>query len=384
MEPLEFADLLETIYAAALEPGGWRGLVRPLAGFVGATGCTLQWRDPAFRVAESVVSSVDVDEAGVAAYVGHYARLDPWAGGWLQRGRPGVFYGADLTGGTSIAETEYYRDFARRYGMFHLIGGTLHPFGQSSGPVAASFHRPFDATDFDAQAMQRLRRVMPHLKNALQTSRALADAQMQREASQAALGRLGLGLLLVGEGERIVFANPEAEWLLREGLVLAAPNGRLRANDPERQSALAEMLRRAVTLAQGGEGPAADLLTLPRPDEAPLTLLVAPLIVAPAWAGFSHPVAAVFAYDSSRHRKPALPALIALYRFTRAEGRLVEALVAGERIGDYAERNEISINTANTQLKQAFAKTGTHRQSELIAVLLRDLVLRIAAGTGGN
>jgi DNA-binding CsgD family transcriptional regulator len=69
-------------------------------------------------------------------------------------------------------------------------------------------------------------------------------------------------------------------------------------------------------------------------------------------------------------------ALIELYGLTPAEARLMAALVDGERLEDYAERQQISINTARTQSKQVFAKTGHGRQADLIREVLANLALR--------
>ena len=59
-----------------------------------------------------------------------------------------------------------------------------------------------------------------------------------------------------------------------------------------------------------------------------------------------------------------------VHKLTPSETRLVAALAKGERLNDYALRNEVSTNTVKTQLKSIFQKTGHTRQSELI----RDVV----------
>jgi DNA-binding CsgD family transcriptional regulator len=69
-----------------------------------------------------------------------------------------------------------------------------------------------------------------------------------------------------------------------------------------------------------------------------------------------------------------------LYRFTSAEARLVEALLQGERIADYADRVGISINTANTQLKHVFTKTETNRQADLMRQMFSDPIASMVAG----
>jgi DNA-binding CsgD family transcriptional regulator len=57
------------------------------------------------------------------------------------------------------------------------------------------------------------------------------------------------------------------------------------------------------------------------------------------------------------------------------------ALVDGERLDDYADRQQISINTARTQLKQIFAKTGHGRQADLIREALANPALKVTTRT---
>lgn len=76
--------------------------------------------------------------------------------------------------------------------------------------------------------------------------------------------------------------------------------------------------------------------------------------------------------------KQALEAVADLYGLTPAEARLVEALLGGETVAEYAERAGVSANTAKTQLKRVFAKTGCGRQAELVAAVLDNPVLRAA------
>jgi hypothetical protein len=44
---------------------------------------------------------------------------------------------------------------------------------------------------------------------------------------------------------------------------------------------------------------------------------------------------------------------------------------AGESVELAAERLDVSVSTARTQLKAVFAKTNTHRQAELVALIGR-------------
>lgn len=66
---------------------------------------------------------------------------------------------------------------------------------------------------------------------------------------------------------------------------------------------------------------------------------------------------------------PQAAILMGLFDFSPAEVKLAIALVSGASINDAALQNNVTVKTARTYLERIFAKTGTHRQSELVALL---------------
>ena len=60
-----------------------------------------------------------------------------------------------------------------------------------------------------------------------------------------------------------------------------------------------------------------------------------------------------------------------VFRLTQAEARLATQLARGESLENVADQFGIGKETARSQLKSIFAKTGVHRQAELVAVLAK-------------
>jgi DNA-binding CsgD family transcriptional regulator len=71
--------------------------------------------------------------------------------------------------------------------------------------------------------------------------------------------------------------------------------------------------------------------------------------------------------------KPGPPAAILAktFRLTPAEAKLASVIARGASPGIAAGELKISRETARNQLKSVFAKTDTHRQSELVALILQ-------------
>jgi DNA-binding CsgD family transcriptional regulator len=65
--------------------------------------------------------------------------------------------------------------------------------------------------------------------------------------------------------------------------------------------------------------------------------------------------------------------VLALQRFhglTRAEARVATRLAEGMTVAEIARDLDVGIETIRSHLKQAFAKTGSGRQAELVRVVL--------------
>jgi DNA-binding CsgD family transcriptional regulator len=74
------------------------------------------------------------------------------------------------------------------------------------------------------------------------------------------------------------------------------------------------------------------------------------------------------------HREHSLPTVAVLeerFGLTRAEGRVVRRLVSGRSLNEIARELKVGDETVRTHAKRAMQKTDTHRQAELVALVLR-------------
>lgn len=60
-----------------------------------------------------------------------------------------------------------------------------------------------------------------------------------------------------------------------------------------------------------------------------------------------------------------------LFDLTAAEARLAQLLACGDSIDEVAQKLDIKMSTARTQLAAVFSKTDTRRQAKLVALLGR-------------
>jgi DNA-binding CsgD family transcriptional regulator len=92
------------------------------------------------------------------------------------------------------------------------------------------------------------------------------------------------------------------------------------------------------------------------------------------------PQAAALLLIHDPDRAVAMPPerLVRVYGLTPAEAKLAAALAGGASLGAYADNARITIGTARWYLKQVLAKTGAHRQSDLV----RQVVMTAGAAAG--
>ncbi len=73
--------------------------------------------------------------------------------------------------------------------------------------------------------------------------------------------------------------------------------------------------------------------------------------------------------DQDRSRNAVAPAAMA-FGITPAQARLASLIVDGKDLVEAAAILGISVNTARTQLKRMFKKTGSHSQPTLVRAIL--------------
>jgi DNA-binding CsgD family transcriptional regulator/PAS domain-containing protein len=209
--------------------------------------------------------------------------------------------------------------------------------------------------DFRALDSAQLSALAPHLPQAMAIWQRLARERARAELHQRIAAGMGAGWLVFDAGGMVLDHSATAADLLHAtpGLRLDA---RLRQSDPFGERALAEALERARS------GPVA--LELARAPRMYLLLTPAP----PPWpAG-----ACLGVLRQQDHAPQPGPALIAqTYGLSLGEARLALALCQGASLAEAAVALGFTLETARNYSKKIYAATGTRRQGELIALLLR-------------
>lgn len=374
MDLQQFSALVESLYEAALNPEGWRRVAPDLARAFHSGSCAIQLRNLANGQTVILSNTDNYDAKALADYEAHYYAIDPYVDAALKIDFGVPVVGSHLVDGNKMLNSELYADWGKGIGVFHLTGAMM---AVDAGAMAGiGIHRAYGNEDYTEDDRQAVGLLLPHLTRALQMYRRLNGLERQGGIGMAALEALAVGVMVVNAAGKLLFSNTVAERLLQKGQGIAVSHGHLRAQFGDRNLVLQQTIREAIA-GFSGRSSHAGMLTMPRREGLPLSLLVCPAPGYRVGADRLQAAAIIFVNNPDDRITPAEAALTTQFSLTPAEARLTAALLDGEHLDDYATRTGLSPHTVKTQLKAIFAKTGCGRQADLVRVVLSNPVLRM-------
>jgi DNA-binding CsgD family transcriptional regulator len=362
--------LIGQVYDAALDEALWTALAPKIAQSFGSSSAAVLIQSKSKGKPQFLSRTSNLTAPLMAEYEAYYWQHDVWASRAAELGMSRVFASKDLVSDASLERTEFCQDWLRRTGNFYLLGSVFPIAGDDIAVLG--IHRERALGGYRENDKGPVAMFLAHLRRALQIRRQLAASSIERSASLDALERTGIATIVVGCGGQILYANRRAESILREGDAIHAIGGRLAVRGQSVNGRLACLIDEAVKTASGQGTSAGGALSVEREDRLPITMLVAPFRPARNALGASSPSAIVFIRDPEQPM-PSSQALRGLFGLTAAEANIAAALGEGLSLDSIAASQHVSLNTARTHLKNILAKTGTRRQAELVALLLRSV-----------
>lgn len=260
---------------------------------------------------------------------------------------------------------DYYNDpvylvFGKRFDAGFGTGtNVLSPTGHNIG---IRFARRLGGLPTQRATAQRLDLLRPHLARAALMAERWAK---QRATTQVrTLEAMGMAAAALTRAGKLVVANANFEAL--STLFSFAAFGRLRLNRTALDARFAEAL---AQLQAGEEIKSARSIPAPAHDGAP------PLVIhlLPIWKQGRDVFGAadLLLIVTPLNRQLLLPIdlLRGLFDLTPAESTLTRNILAGDTLEAVAQKSGLAINTLRKRLKSVFAKTGAHRQADLVALL---------------
>lgn len=397
---MDAADqLIEDIYDAVTFPERWGGVLERLCALTDATHGFLFTAAPRHdSLTAALWARHNITDRQLADYTTHFRHRDVWANAAAARGllnRCVVRRGEELVPDAVLRRSAFFNELLRDHGMGRLCALTLSDGGElSSVQPVLSLHRPPDASPFPDETVRLLQDCAPHLQRAMRLRvRLLAGRDGREEArwSGRAIDRLPMGVALLDAAGRVAGLNRAGQAMIDGWDGLRLVQGRLQAEQGGEARRLAHLLEAAVSSGGKGasarRGEAADLRVSRPSGRAPYLLSVLPLSPEAAGpfddadgggsgrGGGARIRAMVYIVDPAVVAPGLGRRLGALFGLTAVEAGLVADLLADLTPAEVGERRGVAISTVRSQLRSVFAKTGTTRQSELMNLVNRCLML---------
>lgn len=224
-----------------------------------------------------------------------------------------------------------------------------------------TLHRQLPEQAFSAQEIQQLDQLAPHLQQAFSLFQQIHHGRHQASTLHASLDFINHPAMLYDERAKLVGINTKASKILPLHPVLGLSDSRLQFRCARLTQRFNQLLlktvhshpnQRSYTMAISQTSP-------------PLTLLMVP-----ATSEYQGRGALVYLYEREYRATINSALLISLFGLTASEAQLCELLALGLSREEIAEHTRRSIHTVRDHIKAIFSKTGTSRQSDLIAILL--------------
>jgi len=364
----EALQLVQSIYNVVLGHEDWPSVLQKISAASGSHSGLLRMVD-CRQAAISFVSAFGYDPARLENYRNHFIHLDPYRD-YLAAAPAGTLLQSDQFVPLSERQkTEYFNDYERPDDRYHALGS---PLGREQDFLLyLGLSRGQRAGPYDAETLDFIRSLLPHMLRAVQIQRLIGSAVDAQRLSEASLDRLRIGVVLMDSVLRVRFANSAA---LAQAKTFGLSLGKsgLALPSPHFNDRLQRLLNGALSAKPPSSPDPGGDLTFARPGIGALQLRVFPLMNdEPGLAGQRVQIAVFLV----RPGPPRLDAgqLAAQFGLTFAESHLAVRLAEGRTIAEAAKIAGVSMATARTHLRNIFAKTATSRQSELALLLLTSL-----------
>lgn len=367
----EFNMLVEAIYSAGASPEKWDAVLRQLTVFFSGAAAALHVNGLE-GAGCTFGASCNLSPETISEYEQYYHTINPLNVPLTRVGAGMVVPDHALTPRNVIRRTEFHNDYCRP----HDVEGSLTLILDKSRETISCLGvvRGWNSKEFESDEVASFKLLAPHIIRAVELHRQLASAREMRNAGLAALDRLEPAVFLLKSEGFLAHCNAAGEMLLRAQNGLTVRGGRIRATNPKAARELDRLIHEAVTATSDCGG----FMKLPRSSEQqPLSARVLPIRGEDDFFQIPQIRAALFVSNPNQRFESGVELIARMHGLTETETRLATALVSGASLQEAADMMQIAKGTARKHLAHIMAKTGAHRQAELISLILtRRLPLR--------
>jgi DNA-binding CsgD family transcriptional regulator len=350
-----YDGLVDTIYGVIFGEATWDMFLGRWNEIIPGGRTTLFCHDPARAAGASHIDK-GFSEEWVESYANHFASVNPWGEAMSRMPMWKGFVAEELFPRATFEKTEFYNDFWKQCGRT-AIGMALVKRGDQLFNISSSIASG-EPEDNQIYA-DMLTRLAPHLHRAVRYFEAGQSEKSLNELGGRLFDAIGVGVLLVGDGGRLISASEVGHKALESGqCVRLGIQGNVCLTDADADARLTRLL------GQWRDGERQQVMS-----SSAAKLTIVRLQKSARLGFFDSPSVAIIIEKPAMPGAADIPQLAGKFGLTKAEMKIMRGLLGGSSIADLAVESNRSRETIRSQLKSVFSKTGVNSQSELLRLV---------------
>jgi len=358
--------VVDAIYDASLNPSQWHQALAGLASAVQGAGAYL------YTVAadRSIPFSINcgLPESMEQEYSAYYVRHCPRLGYILRHPNTEVIYDYMIMSDKEMDRHEYYA-WVASHGFRYMIGSRLY---QDPGEqIFIGVQRTKQAGHVNKTTIKRYTQLTGHLSRAIKISKELGHLQHQVTALEALTDASLFGILFLDAGGRIIYRNRAAKSTLDAGDGLREHEGLLGTDGALEHRSLTALIAQALAEEQELQEPWPDTVAIGRRSGRRAYLVRAVPLRGERFSELRGQArVAIFITDPETSPGGMASVIAQAFGLTPTESRIAAGLADGRALAYIANQLGMTERTARLHLEHIFHKTGTHKQHELVRLVL--------------
>src|SRR5512139_900558 len=359
-------QLIGDIYDAALDSSRWNAVLAKIAEFTGGQAAGLLSKDSVSK-SGNVFYQSGVDPYFVRLYSETYWKFDPVAS-LPDCEVEQIVSIPDLVPYDEFKAGRFYREWAQPQGWADAANAVLEKSATCCAYLSILRNQASGMVDEDMR--RRMRLIVPHVRRAVRTGKAIDLSQAEAATFADILDGLSPAIFLVDAEGQVVHGNAAGRSVLDKGDLLRPDAGRLTAIDTQVDQALhsafiaagkndAEIGAKGSALplkGRAGERYVANVLRLTVGEKRKT-------------GAASNAVVALFVRKAELEAEPSSEVIGKTYKLTPTELRVLRAVVDVGGVRQVAENLGVADTTVKTHLGRLFEKTGVSRQADLVKLV---------------
>lgn len=367
-------NLIPLLYQAPGDDQTWRDVITALCQAVDADQGLFVHHHSSIRQT-NLECCINLEERYAKEYEAYYQYINPYISihpSLLPKpGTLGLL--AELIPDKEVEKGEFFNDHVSPQGLTvrNAIRITVQQTEQVHSTIA--LHYTKDKRHLDPSSRLRFcKLILPHLQTALQlhTKISLLDTKLDRLSR--IVDTIHQGVVLLDLSGRILEINDTAREILGRMDGLHIRNHALHTMLPGEDAALARLINGVCKTAHGEDITHGRSFPVLRPSgKHPFELLIAPAYEQTNIDNKHDNAVVIFINDPDAAGESKAELIQHRYNLTESETQVTLMLIQGYTSKEIANAVRISRETLKSHLKHIFKKTNTHRQNELISMVMR-------------